>query len=206
MDAKHTLGEPRVLVSRRALLHNARLIRAQLAPGTRLCATIKADAYGHSAAIVADALCNLCDDATDAPAADALAVASIDEAASLCSAVPEVQVPVLVFRPLENAFVGRPRPKIEEAVRRGWVLTVCSTAAAEDVARIAAAIGKRAVVQVMVDTGMTRSGVRPEHLDELLHRVDARPSLRLFGLCTHFASSEDAHNPFTREQLTRFRR
>ena len=56
--AKHTLGEPRVLVSRDALLHNARLIRRAAGPRVRVCAIVKADAYGHGAAVVADALCN----------------------------------------------------------------------------------------------------------------------------------------------------
>jgi alanine racemase len=29
-----------------------------LPPGTKICAMLKADAYGHGAAIVADTLCN----------------------------------------------------------------------------------------------------------------------------------------------------
>src|SRR5215218_5352335 len=98
MDAKHALGEPRVLVSRAALLHNARLIR-------------QAVAYGHGSEIVADALCNFSDGSSDAdaPAVDALAVASIDEAHTL----PDLGVTVIVFRPVENTFVGRQRAKLE---------------------------------------------------------------------------------------------
>jgi len=201
-DAKHALGEPRVLVSRSALLHNARLLRRAVAPRTRVCAIIKADAYGHGAAIVADALCNFSDRASDsdAPAVDALAVASIDEA----DALPDPGVPVIVFRPVENTFVGRQRLKLEHAIRNGWVLTVCSPAAAEDVARVALSCGKRAAVQVMIDTGMTRSGVCVEALDELLRRVNTRASLRLVGLCTHFSNAETPDDSFTRRQLSRF--
>ena len=55
MDAKQSLGEPRLLISRSALLHNAGLIRRALPQGTRICAILKADAYGHGASIVADA-------------------------------------------------------------------------------------------------------------------------------------------------------
>src|SRR5437660_12779448 len=92
MDAmawKQSVGEPRVLVSRRALLHNARLVRRRLAPSTKLCAIIKADAYGHGAGLVADVLCHYSDAPPGAPAdpaADALAVASLDEAAALPAA------------------------------------------------------------------------------------------------------------------------
>ena len=200
MDAKHTLGEPRVLISRRALLHNATVIRARLAAGVRLCAMIKADAYGHGATIVADTLCNFCNDGSGKPPADAVAVASIDEALSL----PDVRVPVLIFRPLENAFIGRQRHKIEEAIRHDWILTVCTPAAVEDVARIALTVGRRASVQVMVDTGMTRSGAPLNGLAEVLARLEDRPSLKLWGLCTHFASADNPDSPFTPEQARRF--
>lgn len=203
-DAKHALGEPRVLVSRAALLHNARLVRRAVAPRTRVCAILKADAYGHGAAIVADALCHFSDGVrgTGGPAVDALAVASIDEA----DALPDVAVPVIVFRPVENTFLGRQRLKLDLAIRSDWVLTVCSPAAADDVARVALACGRRASVQVMVDTGMTRSGVCAEGLDDLLRRIGSRPSLRLVGLCTHFSNAETPGHPFTAEQLARFRR
>jgi alanine racemase len=204
MDAKHTLGEPRLLISRAALLHNAVLLRRAVSPATRICAIIKADAYGHGAAIVADALCNFTNGAAgnDRPAVDAVAVASIDEA----DALPDAGVPLIVFRPVENTFIGRQRAKLELAIRNGWVLTVCSPAAAEDVARVALACGTRAAVQVMIDTGMTRSGVSTERLGELVDKIRARPSLRLAGLCTHFSNAEDPASPLTAEQLGRFRR
>ena len=200
LDVKHTLGEPRVLISRRNLLHNAGVVRRALGPGVRLCATIKADAYGHGAVVAADTLCNFCNDGTGKPPADAVAVSGIDEALAL----PDLRVPVLVFRPLENAFIGRQRVRIEEAVRHGWVLTVCSATGADDLARIAQAVGRRANVQVMVDTGMTRSGVAPGDLPDVLRRIESRASLKLWGLCTHFATAENPDSPFTLGQARRF--
>jgi alanine racemase len=71
---------------------------------------------------------------------------------------------------------------------------------------VALSCGRRAAVQVMIDTGMTRSGVCAESLDALLRKVATRPSLRLVGLCTHFASAEQPDDRFTAEQLARFRR
>ena len=55
MDAKHSLGEPRVLVSGSALRHNLRLVRRELPHGPRICAIVKAEASGHGAATVAEA-------------------------------------------------------------------------------------------------------------------------------------------------------
>ncbi|HEX4796859.1 MAG TPA: alanine racemase [Humisphaera sp.] len=201
MLLKQTLGEPRVLISRSALLHNARVIRRAIGDGVRICAILKADAYGHGAAIVADTLCNFSADASAHPAVDAVAVASIDEAMAL----PDVAAQVIIFRPLENVFIGRERTRIEQGIREGFTFTVSTTTAAEDLARLAVSCGRRVAVQVMIDTGMTRCGVSLDDLDELLMKIGSRPSLRLVGLCTHFANAEDARDPFTAEQLARFR-
>lgn len=200
MDATHFQGEPRVLISRAALLHNAAVLRRWLAPETRVCAILKADAYGHGADLVADTLCNFSINGSLRPAVDAVAVASLNEAAAL----PDLAPPVIVFRPVENLYVGRQRDLLREAIVSGWTLTVCTVAAVDDLARLAMTCGKRAAVQVMLDTGMTRSGVAMHHFDQLLQRITSRTSLRLAGLCTHFANADDCDDPFTRQQLTRF--
>ncbi|MBV8780827.1 MAG: alanine racemase [Phycisphaerae bacterium] len=207
MEAKLALGEPRVLISRQAILHNARVIRQSIGPGVKLCAMVKADAYGHGAKIVADTLCHFDGGDTDgfsAPAADQLGVATIEEAAALPLG-ENSQTPVLIFRPVENVFLGRQREAIELAVRRGWVLTVITSAAADDLNRVAQSINHRARVQVMVDTGISRCGTSLDSLEHLLGHIASRPGLRLVGVSTHFASSEEADDPFNREQLRRFR-
>jgi alanine racemase len=197
---RETQSDPRVLISRSALLHNVGVFRRALPTGTKLCAMIKADAYGHSAAIVADTLCNFAGVMTGSPAVDALAVATIDEAATM----PVKDIPILVFQPVENAFLGGQKSKLELAIRSGWILTLCGKSAADDVARIASTIGKRAMVQVMIDTGLARSGVGVSRAAELLDKVATWPSLRLSGVCTHFATAEDTTDGFAAEQLRRF--
>ena len=52
MSVKHTEAEPRLLISRTALLHNARILRREVGDHVRICAILKADAYGHGAPIV----------------------------------------------------------------------------------------------------------------------------------------------------------
>src|SRR3954464_12787281 len=177
MDAKLSLGEPRVLISRAALLHNASMVRRAVGLSVKICAMVKADAYGHGADIVADTLANFSTKKFEAPLVDALAVASIDEAERL----PATILPVYVLRPVENCFLGRQRSRIEQAIRNGWIMTVCSGSAADDVARIATSIGKRAAIQLMIDTGMTRSGVLGEELGTLLDTIESHASLKLVG-------------------------
>src|SRR5438105_9159180 len=181
-----TLAEPRMLISRSALLHNISVLRAA-APHAKVCAMIKANAYGHDAYLVADALVNFSGSkGQEAPAVDAVGVATIDEAAAL----PALPVPLLIFQPVENAFVASQRPRIEYAIRNDWHLMLCSKSAADDVARIAGMLHRRAHVQVMIDTGMARAGVGVERALELLHQVEQWPSLRLMGVCTHLAAAD----------------
>ncbi len=201
MDARDALGEPTATVSRSALIHNAAVVRRAVGRGVKVCATVKANAYGHGADLVVDALANFSTNDFGTPSVDAFAVADLDEAAAL----PATTLPVLVLRPVENCFVGRQRARVEAAVRAGWWLTVATPTAADDVARIAAATGKRAHLHVMVDTGLGRAGVGPDGLDALLDRIEQRPgSLRLAGLYTHFVNGEDPDSPMTIEQLATF--
>jgi alanine racemase len=193
-------SQTRLLVSRSALLHNVRVLRRHIDPATRICAVVKADAYGAGAAIVADALANFSDGDIEAPAVDALAVATCQEAASLapCS------VPIHILRPVENAFFGNQRSDLEQAIRDGHTLTVVSVAGAKDLARIALTTGRRAGVHIMVDTGMCREGCPIDQLPAVAAALSGLSSLRLVGLATHFAGSEDASSLATAEQIRRF--
>jgi alanine racemase len=200
MDAKDALGEPTASISRSNLIHNAAVIRRAIGRAVKICAVVKANAYGHDASVVVDALANFSTNDFGVPSVDAFAVADLEEALAL----PVVPQPVLILRPVENAFVGRQKSRIETAIRSGWWLTVASPTAADDVARIATAIGKRAHLHIMVDTGMNRAGVSPDQLDTLLERIRDRSALRLAGLYTHFANAEDGDHPFNVEQLASF--
>src|SRR5213595_1225841 len=201
MDASSTVGLPRALISRDAILHNIKIIRGAIGPGVKVCAMIKADAYGHGAKIVADTLSNFSFEGHEGPAADALAVATLDEAWALGATT----VPVHVLRPVENVYIGRERQRLEMASREGWILTLGSVAAAGDLARIALSCEKRLGVQIMIDTGFGREGMAIAGLEELVKSIEGFPSLRLAGLCTHFASAEEPGNLLTADQLRRFR-
>jgi alanine racemase len=200
MDAKHSLGEARCVISRAAILHNIALIRNSIGEGVKICAVVKADGYGHDADIVVDTLCNFSNSDAEPPMVDALAVADIDEAAALMAC----DLPVMILRPVENAYLGSQRARLEAAVRHGWVLTLSSPAAAQDLARIAQSRDQRANVQVMVNTGLNRAGVDLGGFAGLMETISSLPALRLVGVATHFASSDEPVNPLNSEQLTKF--
>src|SRR5687768_16517183 len=109
-----TAGRPRLLINRRALLFNVRQVRTFAGEAMKVCAVVKADAYGHGARGVVDVLTNFFTPSLPAPAVDAVAVASLAEAAAL----PDLDVPILVLRPVECVYVGSNRAELEEAIRR----------------------------------------------------------------------------------------
>jgi alanine racemase len=168
-----------------ALERNLRVIRASLPRHMRYIAVVKADAYGHGLHHAAARLMHA--------GADLFAVANVAEAAALRELGPGW--PVLILSPL--------LPEEDGALADGeFAATVSGT---DEVARFDA-VGRRAgrgvPVHVKIDTGMGRLGVWHEAAPALFAAIAAAPHVRVAGVCTHFASPDDA--AFTAEQRRRF--
>ncbi len=167
-----------------ALRHNLRVVRTK-APGARVMAVVKANAYGHGLVAVADALGE----------ADAFAVARVDEGLVLRAA--GIAKPIVL---LEGVF---DREQIEAAAAAGFELVVHSLTQV-DLLRALPGSGLF-TVWLKLDTGMNRLGLKePEFsaaLAELRRLPQVRPPVRLF---THLASADDASGPVTARQLARF--
>jgi alanine racemase len=170
-----------------AIERNVARLRGALAPGTGLCAVVKADGYGHGAARSAAAAL--------AGGATSVAVATADEAAQLRAA--GVQAPVLAMGAIS----------LQE-------LPVALAARAELVAwdeRFADEVGRRARsrgpvrMHVKLDTGMGRLGTREisEALAVAERIAAAAPALELAGAMTHFATA-DGDLEFLERQLDAF--
>jgi alanine racemase len=154
-----------------SLGRNLHSVRARLSPlasgGPRplLCAVVKADAYGHGAAVAARAF--------RAAGADWLAVATAVEAAVLRQA-GLVDIPILVL----GALTG------EE-------LKIALAAKADVVAwtdDFVAALPADARVHVKLDTGMRRFGARTTVGAD---RIVELTGDRLIGVMTHFATADE---------------
>lgn len=171
-----------------AIRHNVRAMRARLAPGAKLLAVVKADAYGHGAVPVARA-------ALQAGAAF-LAVAIPEEGIELREA--GIDAPILVLGGIE--------PQAAEAVvEYGLTQAVFD----EDTVRALAAQGERqgkaAQVHVKLDTGMNRIGLKDEDAVRKLARlIDALPGIELTGCLTHMATADGDDDAGTRAQTARF--
>ena len=148
-------------------------------------AVVKADAYGHGDAVVARAALE--------GGASWLGVALVEEGQGLRAA--GIDAPILVL----SEF---PPGSEAEALEAGLTPTLYSTGGLE---RLAAAAPPGTPVQVKVDTGMHRVGVFPPEAAPAFAGEVALAGLRLEGLWTHFARSEE-DEATTRDQLALFRR
>lgn len=170
-------------IDRDALRHNLDRARAQ-APRARIAAAIKANAYGHGAVPVARAL----------GAADAFAVACVDEALALRAA--DIAHPlVLLEGPLEAA-------EVEAIAGSGFEAVIHDEA---QIGWLAAYHGKAPLdVWVKVDSGMHRIGFACERVESVRERLLAMQRVRIRGWMTHLGCADDITSQTTVKQVERF--
>jgi alanine racemase len=184
----------------KALIHLGRLRRnagrivdliRRIRPGAVLCAVVKADAYGHGAVPAAVAAA--------AGGAHSLAVSSVAEGLELREA--GVTLPILVLSPPDTADLGA-------ACRAGLSLCVGDPGIIREAARAADSSGKRLSLHLDIDTGMGRSGCRPEDAVRAARLIKAGPFLELAGTSTHFSCAESDSGEdiaWTNIQLAQFK-
>lgn len=173
----------RALIDLQALRHNYRLARE--CSGARALAVIKADAYGHGAVRVAQAL---------EAEADGFAVACIEEALELRQA--GIRAPILL---LEGFFEADELALIVEhdlwcVVHSGWQLEAIEQAA----------IAKPLTIWLKLDTGMHRVGLDPTDYRAGYERLLASGKVAKIVLMSHFARADELDNPRSAEQLAVF--
>ncbi len=176
-------------VDRDAIVHNcARLLSAL--DGSRLCAVVKADGYGHGAVQCASA-------ALQAGAAW-LAVATVEEASELRDA--GIEAPVLIMGALAD------REEILRAIELQADIVVWRERSVTLAAEVAALVSGIARVHVKLDTGMGRLGTRDvAEASRVVALAAATPRVRLAGVMTHFATADVVEDDgFFERQLAAF--
>ena len=170
-----------------AIENNFNELKKCVASGTKLCAVIKADGYGHGAVMLADLLKDK---------ADYFAVATSDEAVELRNA--GVTKPILILGYThEDDFDTLLENDIE--------FTVFSYDNAQKLSVHAEKLNKSAKIHIAVDTGMSRIGVTPDYNGlECVKKISLLASLELKGIFSHFACADMEDKSVTKLQLSRF--
>ena len=176
----------RAVIDTAALRHNLNRVR-EIAPGSRVLAVLKANAYGHGMLAAASALAD----------ADGFAVARLPEAVTL-------RVAGHAHRILLLEGVQGPE-QLREAAGNDVELVVHQP---EQIALLEGWHGAHMFrIWLKIDTGMGRLGFQPSILPAALERLAACKAIRQpFALMTHLAEAELRDNERTRAQLECFER
>ena len=170
-----------------ALRHNYREIKSRIRGEAKLCAVVKADAYGHGAV--------RCARVAVEEGAEYLAVATISEAIELREAGFTQPILLLGLILPEEA---------EPVVTHDITQAVCELPLAQALSAEAMRQQKTVKVHLKVETGMGRIGARPEEIAELAAQIAALPNLEIEGIFSHFATADSRDKTFAQVQLRRF--
>jgi alanine racemase len=186
-----------VEVSERRLSANYRLLVQAAGSDTSVLAVVKANAYGHGAAVCAPVLMRA--------GAEWLGVTDVVEGTAVRAALARV---AYENQPRIMVMSGLLSEDAEAIVRLGLTPVVWEQQQMEWLSAAVLRYGGDAPplpIHLEIDTGMARQGVPPgELLHTLLHWLKRQPRLRLDGVLTHFASSEVAGSAQTVAQRKRF--
>ncbi len=186
MDRKYRVA---AYINLEAIRENLDRMKAKLPVGTEIAAVVKADAYGHGAVAVAQAV---------EDRVSFFAVATADEALDLRRA--GIHKPILILGYTHSSYY-------EELIRQDIRPCVYSYAMAETMSQVAVRLGQLMKVHIKVDTGMGRLGflVNEGEMEEAA-RAATLPGITAEGLFTHFATADEENKDMTWEQIRRYER
>ena len=170
-----------------ALSHNLREIK-RLAGSQKLCAVVKADAYGHGAVVYARFL--------EAHGVQMLAVASVSEGIELRNAGCDLPLLLLGWTPDFRA---------EDLLHFNMTPTVFTLEQAHHFSSVAVHLNKTMKIHVKIDTGMNRIGFLPtDESREAILSISRLPGIEIEGIYTHLALFFTDDNRFSLQQADRF--
>lgn len=169
-------------ISRAALEHNIRGIRARVGRGREIWCAVKAEAYGHGAVMVSHWLKEM--------GVEGLCVARAAEGLQLREA--GIGGPIALLTP----FLPE---QAREVVAADLEPVVCR----RDQVEALSALGRseKTPIHVKIDTGMGRVGLEPGDAVEFCRWAQAQPGIRLRGVCSHFPVADERDKSFSRRQI-----
>ena len=176
----------RAVIDIQALRHNYQLAQS-LAPESKTIPMVKANAYGHGAVKVSQALADI---------APAFGVACIEEALELRDA--GIKQPILL---LEGAFDAA---ELKLAATKGFWVMVENHQQKEAI--INADLALPLTVWLGVDTGMHRLGFQPGDIAEVYKTLNSSRNIsQPIVFTSHFACADDLKNKATLKQIDAFK-
>lgn len=176
-------------ISSANLQYNCETVKKIVGDSVKVCAVVKANGYGHGVIEVSKACL--------AAGADFLAVAMISEAMELREAGFTCPILILGWTPEEG---------YEQAIANEVRLALFNVEEAEKLNAKAKAMGKKALVHLKLDTGMSRIGFQADETG--LRTAEAILNMEFItveGIFSHFSKADEADKTFARQQLATFK-
>lgn len=173
------------IIDRSCLSFNLGVVK-QKAPGKKIIAMVKANAYGHGLVKVAEHFI--------AEGVDYLGVAFVEEGVVLRKA--GIKAPILVT----GAFL---KIQIKDYLLNDIDITVSSITGLEEVEEVAKLLNIRAKIHLQVDTGMMRVGVRDTSAPLLMETAARSKYCDVISVYSHFATADGKDLDFANDQLER---
>lgn len=179
------MASPLARIDLDALRHNFRLVR-EAAPGRRVLAVVKADAYGHGALAVASAL----------DEADGFGVARVEEGVALREA--GIGARIMVLGGINEAA------EVPAALRARLDVVIHHPVQIDLLRRALQGVPGGFRCWIKVDSGMHRLGIAPDQVEVVLDELRSIPGIVPCALLTHLANADDLTDETTHRQLERF--
>lgn len=172
-----------------AIRKNIMTMKNCIPEGKKLLAVIKANAYGHGAIEVANALDDL---------ADYYGVACIDEAIELRNA--GIVKPILILGYTDESH-------FEEIVKQDITQTIFTVGQAKALSEAAGKVGKKGKLHIKIDTGMNRIGFpcKRESVSEIV-AISKLSNLNMEGIFTHYFKADEYDKSVANRQLKDYTR
>jgi alanine racemase len=183
-----------IVVDLAAVRHNVARLREIVSPAgespVQMMTVVKADGYGHGMVEVARA--------ARSAGSEWLGVATLDEALTLRAAGDTGRV--LSWLTVPDEFYA-------DAIAAEVDLTAYTLRELAEIAGHAHRVGRPARVQLKIDTGLSRGGATAEDWPELVAaaaRLEQQDRIRVTGIWSHFACSDEPGHPANDAQEAAF--
>ncbi len=168
--------------------HNIQLVRNQVGRDKKVCAAIKADAYGHGA----NELCSIAIE----EGVSYFAIATVGEGISLRKSNLTIQILLLTLTSPDE---------FPDIVSNSIQPFVADRAYIKGLNKEAKNQSHVLDVHLHIDSGMGRIGCKPEEAAELAMLIDSLGNINLKGVSTHFACADEPSKPMTNDQISKFK-
>ena len=168
-----------------SLANNVKEFRKNISPDIKILGIVKADAYGHGAAMLVPTML--------ASGIDMLGVASIDEGLDLRAENIDCEILVVGAVPVWSFDI---------AAKNNISISIFTEDHIDACKKVYERLGIKVKVHISLDTGMNRIGLQPDDAIDYIKRVQNCDFIDLEGIFTHLANAENEEK--TKEQFDRW--